>query len=137
MNLTPAQRDDLYIRYNGRCAYCGNRLEKKWHADHVRPVQRDGNWIRTGKRYEYVANGTQRFPDRDNFANLEPACVPCNIHKSDMDLESWRKLLERSAATLERNYSTYRHALRFRLVVPAPPKVTFYFERFNNPPRRT
>ena len=133
MNLTPLQRECVRLKYGGRCAYCGNKLGSKWHADHLEAVQRAGRWV-FGK---YVTDGTMHRPEHDHLDNMMPACIPCNIHKSDFKLESWRKYLEQSAERLRNNYSTYRHALRFGLVAEAPPKVTFYFERYGQPQRRT
>lgn len=127
-SLSKAQRDQLYHRYSGRCAYCGDKLGKRWNADHIKPVIRQGKWVR-GK---WVSTGGMDWPERDCFENLTPACHLCNISKGNESLENWRAWLERSAEVLERNYSTYRHAKRFGLVVEAPPKVVFFFER----PRR-
>jgi 5-methylcytosine-specific restriction endonuclease McrA len=136
MNLTPTQREDVRLMYGARCAYCGNKLGQKWHADHVAPVQREGKWVREGTRYKHVLTGVLNRPERDTLENLKPACVPCNIDKHDSTLEQWRKRLEQSAEVLRRNYSTYRHALRFNLIVEAPPKVVFYFERYGQLTKR-
>lgn len=125
MNLTPKQREALRLKYGGHCAYCGTALDKKWHADHLEAVRRDGKWV--GRTY--VQLPTMSRPDLDRLDNLMPACVPCNIDKSDSSLEAWRKRLEASAATLLRNYSTLRHAHRFGLITVHTPSVTFYFER--------
>jgi len=124
-SLTKAQREQLYQRYRGRCAYCGDKLGKRWHADHVKPVVRQGMWVR-GK---WAATGGVDHPERDCFENFTPACHLCNIDKATYPLEEWRRKLQRSAEVLQRNYSTYRHAKRFGLVVEAPPKVVFFFER--------
>lgn len=75
-------------------------------------------------------------PQRDTLDNLLPACVPCNIDKSDSSLEAWRKRLQASTEVLRRNYSTYRHALRFGLIAEAPPVVRFYFEELRAVPKR-
>lgn len=131
-SLTKGQREQLYQRYSGRCAYCGDPLGKRWNADHVEPVKRQGKWVRVGYRSKWVMTGEMDFPERDCFENLMPSCHLCNINKDDLSLEDWRSWLERSAEVLARNYSTYRHAKRFGLVVEAPPKVVFFFER----PRR-
>lgn len=127
MKLTPSDRQQLYNRYGGRCAYCGNLLGSKWHADHRAPVGREGHWQ---GRKGFVLTGRLRHPQNDNKANLEPACIPCNVDKSDSSLEAWRKRLQRSHEILHRNYSTYRHAVRLGVIQPInPPKVEFYFER--------
>lgn len=40
MKLSKKQREDIYNKYGGKCTYCGEQLEKGWHADHFHPVRR-------------------------------------------------------------------------------------------------
>lgn len=49
-----------YARQNGRCFYCGAKVGKKYHVDHVIPVSKGGS------------NGPE---------NLVIACRPCNDSK--------------------------------------------------------
>lgn len=131
MNLNKKQREALRIKYGGFCSYCGCPLTGKWHVDHVQAVRRDGQWkLVAGGKMEYVSLGTMSRPQHDTMENLSPACVPCNINKGVLELEQWRKILERSAHTLHANYSTYRHALRFGLIVETPPTLKFHFETY-------
>lgn len=142
MNLTKAQREHIRLKYGGMCSYCGCVLDGKWHVDHLKAVQREGRWTRVaGGKMQYVTTGKMNRPEHDTRENFMPACVPCNIHKSDSSLEQWRRLLEDSHRALTENYSTYRHAKRFGLIIETPPKVVFHFERFtmpseNHKPRR-
>ncbi len=131
VTLSKLDRWELKQAYSCRCAYCGTKLGDKWHVDHVKAVRRNGYW----RKGVYVQLPTMAHPERDNKANLMPACVACNIDKSDSPLEAWRKRLERSAEVLTRNYSTYRHARRFKLILEAPPRVVFFFERMHVPRR--
>jgi hypothetical protein len=128
--LTKAQRAQLFAMFSGRCAYCGEKLGSRWHADHVEPVGRQNCWVQGGRgqRGFFKPTGKLDYPERDHFGNLVPACHRCNIDKWAHPLESWRAALEESHARLERNYSTYRHALRFGLIKPIPAKVVFFFE---------
>ena len=41
MKLTKTQREELKQKYAGRCAYCGDGLTDKWHADHLEAVVRE------------------------------------------------------------------------------------------------
>lgn len=128
MNLSKSEREALKAMYGNRCAYCGTPLLAKWHADHVKPVQRIGRWVRQGNRYVHVDTGIMHHPERDTLSNFKPACVPCNIHKGDLSLESWRKILADAAASLHRNYATYRHAHRFGLIAVRAKPIRFFFE---------
>lgn len=127
MSLTKTQRQALKGRYGGFCAYCGHPLGARWHADHVQPIERVSRW--DFKLRKHVPTGELGRPENDRPDNYKPACIPCNIHKSSLPLEAWRRILEDSAANLQRYSSTFRHAHRFGLVTIQPPKVIFYFER--------
>jgi hypothetical protein len=153
VKLTPAQREQVRMMFGGKCAYCGCELpEKGWHADHVEPIYRE--WWKTQKwwrdshafKTEYVedADGNGRIvrtpveigpigmehPENDTIGNLMPACRACNIDKSAMKLETWRGLLRDRVNVCRRNYSAFRHAERFGLVVEVKKPVVFWFERY-------
>lgn len=135
MNLSKAKREAIKQRYGGFCSYCGTQLWDRWHVDHMASVGRISELVKGPRgQYLYRPTGELTRPENDHEGNLAPACIPCNIHKADLPLEHWRRILEGSAETLEKNYSTYRHALRFGLIKPTVPKVIFHFERW--PPRR-
>lgn len=127
--LTKVQRAVLFAMFGGRCAYCGEKLGSRWQADHVEPIGRQSLWVSNGRgRGFFKPTGKLDYPERDHFGNLMPACALCNNDKSTHSLESWRAALEDSHARLARNYSTYKHALRFGLIKPMPAKVVFFFE---------
>ena len=132
VKLTKSQRAALCQKFSGRCAYCGQELGHRWHADHFEPVQRQSAW--DGENKKLVATGECRAEERDNLENLMPACPPCNIDKSVLSLEEWREKLQRATDVLTRNSPTYRHAVRFGLVQETSAKVTFYFEVQNERP---
>lgn len=125
MRLTKPQREALHGMFGGRCAYCGDALGKRWHADHVDPVER--KLITVNGRL--VASRELWHPERDSLENLRPACPPCNIDKHSLSLESWRRKLQDACNVLTRNQPTYRHAKRYGLIHETGARVTFYFER--------
>ena len=49
MNLTKLQRAELKQKFGGHCAYCGELLGDKWHADHIEAVKRDLIHVGGGK----------------------------------------------------------------------------------------
>ena len=120
------KREQLKWKCWGRCAYCGQELGQKWHADHLKPVRRISVYVR-GRGY--LATGQMASPENDHEQNLMPACIPCNADKADLELESWRKRLEKAHEVLLRNYSTYKHAHRFNMVGQIKTRVVFFFER--------
>jgi 5-methylcytosine-specific restriction endonuclease McrA len=112
--------------FAGRCAYCGELLTSRWHADHVEAVNRK---MRYDRDRGFVPTGELWAPENDRLDNMMPSCPPCNIDKHAMPLEAWRQKLARSVEVLTNNYPTYRHAKRFGLVSETGASITFYFER--------
>ncbi len=126
MALTKAQRAALREKFGGRCAYCGNPLGEKWHADHIEHVERE---LQRVPGRGLVATGRMHRPERDTLENMNPACPPCNIDKHSMSLEDWRGIIERSNQVLQRDVSTSRRAVRYGLVHLMDKPVLFYFEQ--------
>ncbi|WP_336982529.1 HNH endonuclease [Acinetobacter modestus] len=119
MKLTQAQREELKQKFNGDCAYCGNPLGDKWHADHLKAVVRD------------LITGKPEKPENDVYENLMPACTACNHNKRSMSLESWRELLAHYRdVQVIRDCSQIRHLLRFGLVKFIQEPVVFHFEKW-------
>lgn len=132
MRLTKAEREGLRDQFDGRCAYCGNALGERWHADHVDPVIRETKYER-GRGL--VPTGAMLKPHKDCLENILPSCAPCNISKGTHSLEGWRIELGRVIGILNRNYPTYRTARRFGLVAESSRvRVEFFFEREPHPP---
>ncbi|WP_298023587.1 HNH endonuclease [uncultured Dysosmobacter sp.] len=112
---TSAEREAVYQKTGGRCAYCGQEITRQeMQLDHVKPV----------KLYEELDGGA----GLNDLENILPACRSCNHYKHTFTLEKFRAALERMPAVLERDSVTYRNAVRFGLVQPTPHKVRFYFE---------
>lgn len=89
------QRQILKMKYGGRCAYCGEELGDRWHADHIKPVLRKSKVVydESGKiarnddgSWKYKVVGMHK-PEHDILDNMNPACVQCNLYKSCMGLE--------------------------------------------------
>lgn len=131
MNLSKKQREVVRGMYGRCCAYCGNALNERWHADHLVAVQR----ISIRRKGTYVATGAMHRPEHDHISNMVPACVPCNIDKSDLPLEVWRKRIEGLPGVLTRNSTAYKHASRFKMVEVIRPSIQFHFETYRSPRR--
>lgn len=106
--LTKAERQAVYDKMGGYCAYCGMPIIlKSMQADHVIPLKKGG---------------------ADEVGNMLPACRSCNHYKSTLTIEQFRSCVERWPDILTRS-TTYCNAVRFGQVTPTPHKVVFYFER--------
>ena len=70
--LTAAERQQIYEKFGGRCAYCGCEITiKDMQADHVVPLHLGGE---------------------DDISNLYPACRACNHYKSTYTVERFREI---------------------------------------------
>lgn len=61
---------ELYRLQKGRCKYCGRKVGKDFHVDHVVPFSRGG---------------------ADHPSNLAVACPSCNLSKGDKLLHEWKQ----------------------------------------------
>jgi hypothetical protein len=127
--LTKAQREQVRRMFDGRCAYCGDLLPERWHADHMEPVVRALLTKRMADGRYKLVSGDPHYPDRDKFDNFMPACPTCNISKSSMALEVWRGWLAGHVNSLNAYHPIYRLAKRYGLIRETGEAVTFYFER--------
>lgn len=70
-DITKAQRAAMSKHFGGQCAYCGDPLSNRWHADHLVSVDKGG--------FNHVSNRV-------------PSCSRCNEQeKQDRD---WLEFLE-------------------------------------------
>ena len=119
MKLTKAQREQLKNKFGGHCAYCGDQLGDKWHADHLAPIYRGHD---EDKRYEHRGN--------DEIENLMPACVSCNLSKSVWSLEMWRDELKAKVERLHKYEKNFRLVVAFAQVEITDKPVLFFFEKW-------
>lgn len=118
MAFTKKTREEVYAKYGGRCAYCGERIDlKDMQIDHFIPIRRNypDNWLR-GPR------GT------DDITNLMPSCRACNFRKGMDNIEQFRDNLEHGLVCCNRDF-TYRMMVRYGLIEERPHRIVFYFEK--------
>lgn len=125
--MKKADRQKIFEKYGGRCAYCGCELQKGWHVDEIEPVVR-------GIKYHYDGNGGRTkekyitYPERIKIDNQNPACASCNIQKHSQSLEDFRNQIAQFVNSLNQYHSIYRFAKRYGLVRETEKPVVFYFE---------
>ena len=119
-------RQIIFDKYNGRCAYCGCELQKGWHVDELLPVLRNMKW--NADKTKYIHDGTYEHPERLHIDNQMPSCPSCNINKHSMSLEDFRSLIQNFIYSLNKNFVQYKIAKRYGLIQETIKPVVFYFE---------
>lgn len=106
--LTKEERQMIYQKCNGHCAYCGKEIEyNEMQVDHITSLRCNGE---------------------DTLDNMLPACRSCNHYKATLDLEGFRKYLAGIHNRLLRDSVAYQVAERFGIVEHKKDEVVFYFE---------
>lgn len=103
-------REKVKKKYNGHCAYCGEK-PLKLCIDHLVPVAHQ--------------HGTN-----DEF-NLMPSCYQCNNYKLTFDLETFRKMISEQVLMARKYSVNFRFAEKYGLVTEQIKPIKFYFEIYN------
>lgn len=127
MKATTKQRRIIFAKYDGKCAYCGCKLETGWHVDHIEPVVRDLVFVQSRGKYESAP--TAGKPENHTLENMNPACPSCNLLKSSMTIEQFRAVIQNFKASLNRYALQYKFAKKFGLIKETRKKVQFHFEK--------
>lgn len=115
-------RQQVYDKYDGHCAYCGVEITlKKMQVDHIEP-----HWHTFTEQEAIRSNIKKGSHDIDN---LNPSCARCNKWKSTYTLEQFRKVVESSLDRLERDTPNFRLARDYGLIELKNKPVIFFFEK--------
>ena len=118
--MNKKEREAIYNKYNGHCAYCGKQIEyKDMQVDHVIPQRRAT--AKAGRARVSI----ETVEDKDN---LKPSCRNCNHYKRAHSLETFRRYIEEIPMKLTRDNYIYKVGLRYGLIEEHPRKIKFYFE---------
>ena len=125
MGTVKINREEVYKKCNGRCAYCGVEITiKQMQVDHIVP-----HW-HTCSDEEVKRMGLVK--GSHEFDNLNPSCSRCNKWKSTYTIEKFRGVIETSINRLERDTPNFRLARDYGLLVINENKVKFYYETLHN-----
>ena len=130
MRLNKKQRQQIFDKFNGLCAYSGTPLEDDWQADHIKPIIR------------YFYGCKTKHPEDDNLGNLVPCQKVINHYKHQLSLEEFRTWylgnLHLKLQKLPKNPRTEKSKKRiaymrkiasyFGITEKIPFSGTFYFE---------
>ncbi len=131
MKLNKQEREQIRLKFGGRCAYCGNDLPANgWHRDHVASIYRVSKFVRENGILRLIQTGRCEHPENENPENYFPACSACNRFKSVYDIETWRQELAKQVERARKKSFNFRFAERFGLVQETGRPVVFWFEKF-------
>lgn len=138
MNRVPLKhadkkRQDIYDKSGGLCWYCGDELQKGWHADHFKPILRKSEIVRDYSDSQYshksVTTGESERPHLDVEENKVPSCPPCNLFKATFTIEAFRCEIQEQANRARKTSVNFRTAERFGLIEVKSVPVVFWFEK--------
>lgn len=122
--MTKKEREAIYNKYNGHCAYCGKKIEyKDMQVDHIIPQRRA-----TAK----AGRGRVSIDVIEDPSNLICSCRSCNHYKRAHSLETFRRYIEEIPMKLSRDNYIYKVGLRYNLIEEHPRKIKFYFEQMED-----
>lgn len=126
------QRQAIYDKFDGKCAYCGCDLNGKFHVDEMQPCRRNYRDERVPGTYKWkrILEGYEH-PERLHIDNQMPACASCNINKHSMSLEDFRSLIQGFKKHLNDVSTQFKISKRYGLVIEVDKPVVFYFETVN------
>lgn len=120
-----SDRQIIFDKYEGRCAYCGCELQKGWHVDEIEPIRRNWEYVNDKKVYTGCMH-----PERLTIENQNPACPSCNINKHSESLENFRNNIAAYMKHLNEISTQYKIAKRYGLIKETGSEVVFYFETY-------
>lgn len=105
-SFSDAKKATIKSKFNGHCAYCGDKPEKLF-LDHIVPISRGGT---------------------NHQENLFPACFSCDCHKRDFSVEEFRAEIKSLIERGRRCSFQLSMAIRFGLVTIIDKPIVFYYE---------
>lgn len=132
-------REIIFNKFGGRCAYTGKPLGDDWQIDHIESKIKFEQ--RMYYKYNNVADILKAQKEVDNINNLLPALYIVNHYKRSLDLEEFRERMlnfhkqlaklpkkTRVPKTVKRIAYMNKVADAFDITVDKPFSGKFYFE---------
>jgi len=129
MNINKKIREQVYQKYKGHCAYCGEEISiKQMQVDHIFPRYKE-HWTKHERMKQHPELYGKIPDDINEFNNLNPACRVCNLWKKTFSIEQFRFEISEQLKRLRKYSSNYRLALKYNRIEESTMPVLFYFEK--------
>ena len=129
MSISKKDRELIFQKYGGKCAYCGCELQKGWHADHLKPIGRVKKRYYDRELDKKITKIITENPENDCFENMMPSCPTCNNYKNNYTIEMFRQGIKDTVESLNKYTQNYKFAKKFGLIQETDKPVIFYFEK--------
>lgn len=120
MGISKKTREEVYQKYNGHCAYCGQKIE-------LRDMQVD-HFVPQNQEFAIIVGGVAGIDSIDDFQNLMPACRMCNHYKRAHSLNTFRRYIEEIPKKLRNDY-IYKIGVVYGNIIENEKPIKFYFEQ--------
>ena len=111
--ISKQQREAVFNKYGGRCAYCGCELTlRTMQVDHIKAVYTSS-----------LENNNVETQD-DSFDNLNPSCRQCNFYKGTLNIEQFRNKIKTIL------YRTFQSTFQAKLAKKLGMMVVTQFDKF-------
>ena len=124
-------RQSVFNKYGGRCAYTGQPLPDDWQIDHVIP--KSSRIWKFNKNARIISGIHYDFPD--DIENLNPCLGIVNHYKNNMSIENFRmymKYLHIRLLAYHKDSKIYKEMVNvaeaFGITPDKPFSGKFYFE---------
>ncbi|MCD8401334.1 HNH endonuclease [Tenacibaculum finnmarkense] len=126
-NKNKELRDEIFKKYDGKCAYCGDDL-KKMQVDHIIPQR---NFLESIVNQNDIPCFLKHLKEEDvnHIDNLNPSCATCNKFKDTFSLSNFRRELGNQLSRAKKYSSNFRFALKYNQVKETPAEIIFHFEK--------
>lgn len=125
--MNKKDREIIFNKFGGRCAYCGCELTKGWHISKIL------------SEHPIIDNNGNIVTPNDTIENKIPSCASCNMSRTRdnggitfLTIEEFRNQIQRNLEFIQ-SFPYYQRVLRFGLITETKKDVKFYFETFNLP----
>jgi 5-methylcytosine-specific restriction endonuclease McrA len=120
--MSKINRQQVYDKCGGHCAYCGKDITmKQLQVDHIQ-----AHW-HTVSEEEAKRHGLTK--GSHEIDNLLPSCARCNRWKATWSIEQFRQEIAKQLARLNLYSNNYRMAKDYGLLTENYIPVQFYFEK--------
>ena len=119
--ISKQQREAVFNKYGGRCAYCGCELTlRTMQVDHIKAVYTSS-----------LENNNVETQD-DSFDNLNPSCRQCNFYKGTLNIEQFRNKIKTTLYETCQNRFQAKRAKKLGMMVVTQFDKLYFEKNFNH-----